>query len=129
MGFQQDDYFYKAVKSERCSTCLSCVYYLALYGIRPCRTMFCEKSFVSEKTSMCTRLGRCGKLQYKNTICFGSTGFYMLVFVLLACKKANLVHLTQTTEQYRDTDLKCAILTCKIRVRVADIVLCCICLL
>lgn len=52
---------------------------------------------------MCTRLGQCGKLQDKNTICFGSTGFYMLVFVLLACKKANLVYLTQSTEQYRDT--------------------------
>lgn len=65
--------------------------------------LFCQKSFVNtvnKSVSTCTRPGRCGKLQNKNTICFGSTGFYMLVFVLLACKKANLAHLTRTTEHY-----------------------------
>lgn len=49
---------------------------------------------------MCTGLGRCGKLHNKNTICFGSTGFHMLVFVLLACKKANPGLLTQLIENY-----------------------------
>lgn len=48
----------------------------------------------------------------KNTICVGSTGFYTLVFVFVACKKANL--LTQTTGHYWEQVVNCSTLTWEI---------------
>lgn len=77
-------------------------------------TAFGWKSFVTDwmNVSTCTRPGLGGKLQNKNTICVGSTGFYMLVFVFVACKKANL--LTQTTGHYWEQVVNCSTLTWEI---------------